>query len=327
MSVDIAMISACTHMPRDIHARVVRPEALGQVAAGDDPELGRQVLDQHRHQVRQHDDPQQQEAELGAALEVRGEVAGVDVGDRRRRRPGRASPASRAAGPWPAAARAGSDAPRPRAARPARRRPWRPRAPGSRIERRRGVTGSPRRASPGRALRRAPASALAEAHEQRAVERLACRPPRACRRARSRARPGSGASRGRSPTPARSVPRSPTSSAWRLCGRALLDRRGRRVGIGSPCGSTVGSPSLAAISSSSSSESTCSSTSASCVDAVPGHARASRPDTARAGGGGGSPRARRAGPSSVRRHAAVGLVLDQPELVQALDHRRDRAPG
>ena len=45
-------------------------------------------------------------------------------------------------------------------------------------------------------------------------------------------------------------------------GGALLDLSSR-VGIGSPCGSWVGSPSLAAISSSSSSESTCSSTSAS----------------------------------------------------------------
>ena len=63
-------------------ARVVRAEALGQVAVGDDPELGREVLDQHRHQVRGEDDPEQQVAEAGAALDVGREVARVDVGDR-----------------------------------------------------------------------------------------------------------------------------------------------------------------------------------------------------------------------------------------------------
>ena len=67
MSVDIAMISACTHMPH-VNARgKLRAHDLGQVAVGDDAELGRQVLDQHRHQVRRQDDPQQQVAELRAA--------------------------------------------------------------------------------------------------------------------------------------------------------------------------------------------------------------------------------------------------------------------
>ena len=54
---------------------------LGQVLAGRDPELGAHRLDQHRHQVRGDDHPEQQVAELGAAGHVRREVAGVDVGD------------------------------------------------------------------------------------------------------------------------------------------------------------------------------------------------------------------------------------------------------
>ncbi len=55
---------------------------LGQVPPGGDPDLGRQVLDQHRHQVRRDHDPQQQVAVLGAAGDVGREVARVDVGDR-----------------------------------------------------------------------------------------------------------------------------------------------------------------------------------------------------------------------------------------------------
>ena len=49
---------------------------------GRDAQLGRERLDQHRHQVAGDDDPQQEIAELGAALNVGGEVAGVDVRDR-----------------------------------------------------------------------------------------------------------------------------------------------------------------------------------------------------------------------------------------------------
>ena len=56
---------------------------LGQVPAGRDAELGAHRLDQHRHQVRGEDDPQQQVAVLRAAGDVGREVAGIDVGDRR----------------------------------------------------------------------------------------------------------------------------------------------------------------------------------------------------------------------------------------------------
>ena len=56
---------------------------LGQAAAGRDAELGAHRLDQHRHQVGGQDDPQQHVAELRAPGHVGGEVAGVDVRDRR----------------------------------------------------------------------------------------------------------------------------------------------------------------------------------------------------------------------------------------------------
>ena len=69
------------HAPRD-RAREPRAHHLGEVVIGDDAELRREVLDQHRDQVRGQDHPQQQIAELGAALDVRGEVAGIDIGDR-----------------------------------------------------------------------------------------------------------------------------------------------------------------------------------------------------------------------------------------------------
>ena len=81
-SVAIAISSAWTHRPNETPAREVLAAQLGQAAPGRDADLGRQELDQHRHQVRDEDHPQQQVAELGAAGDVGGEVAGVDVGDR-----------------------------------------------------------------------------------------------------------------------------------------------------------------------------------------------------------------------------------------------------
>ena len=62
-------------------ARQRVPGQLGQVAARGDADLGRQVLHEHRHQVRGDDHPHQQVAVLGAAGDVGGEVARVDVGD------------------------------------------------------------------------------------------------------------------------------------------------------------------------------------------------------------------------------------------------------
>ena len=54
---------------------------LRQGEAGDDAELGREVLDEHGHGVRPEQDPEQAVAELRAAEDVGGEVAGIDVGD------------------------------------------------------------------------------------------------------------------------------------------------------------------------------------------------------------------------------------------------------
>jgi hypothetical protein len=62
-------------------AREALAAELGQVPAGGDAELGRLRLHQHRDQVGGEHDPEQQVAELGAAGDVGGEVAGVDVGD------------------------------------------------------------------------------------------------------------------------------------------------------------------------------------------------------------------------------------------------------
>ena len=53
---------------------------LGQVHPGRDPELGAHRLDQHRHQVGDEHDPQQEIAELRAAGHVGCEVARIDVG-------------------------------------------------------------------------------------------------------------------------------------------------------------------------------------------------------------------------------------------------------
>ena len=77
--------------------REVLAAQLGQVLAGRDADLRREVLDQHRHEVRGEQHPQQQVAELGAAGDVRGEVAGVDVRDARDER--RAEHGDRAAQP------------------------------------------------------------------------------------------------------------------------------------------------------------------------------------------------------------------------------------
>ena len=54
---------------------------LGQVASGRDSQFGRETLNQHRHQVAGDDDPDQHVAELGAALNVGGEIAWINVGD------------------------------------------------------------------------------------------------------------------------------------------------------------------------------------------------------------------------------------------------------
>ena len=71
----------------DPHAPDGRPGKLlaahfREVTPGDDAELGRQRLEQHRNQVGEQHHPEQAIAVLGARLNVGGEVAGVDIGDR-----------------------------------------------------------------------------------------------------------------------------------------------------------------------------------------------------------------------------------------------------
>ena len=56
---------------------------LGEVVARRDAELRAHRLDQHRHQVRDEDDPEQQVAVLRARGDVGREVARIDVRDRR----------------------------------------------------------------------------------------------------------------------------------------------------------------------------------------------------------------------------------------------------
>ena len=80
-SVAMAMISACTHRPQVTGRGSAARHSSGRLRPGGDADLGRQVLHEHRHQVRGDDHPDEQEAVLRAAGDVRGEVARVDVGD------------------------------------------------------------------------------------------------------------------------------------------------------------------------------------------------------------------------------------------------------
>ena len=54
---------------------------LGEGLSSDDAQLRAEVLDEDRHGVRPEEHPEETVAELAAAEDVGGEVAGVDVGD------------------------------------------------------------------------------------------------------------------------------------------------------------------------------------------------------------------------------------------------------
>ena len=54
-------------------------DLLGQVFAGGNAQFGRKHLDQHRHQVSPHHDPQQLVAKAGAGLNVSGEITRIDI--------------------------------------------------------------------------------------------------------------------------------------------------------------------------------------------------------------------------------------------------------
>ena len=233
-------------------AREALAAQLGQVAAGRDARLGRQVLHEHRHQVRGDDHPHQQVAVLGAAGDVGGEVARVDVRDRGdERRAEQREPALEAA---------------------ARADPPQRRLLGQRLRRGGGVRPRWRRGAGSRPH--------LHAHRPRERARRAGAPGR--RSARTAARRTDGARPPRSASPGRDPELGEIAQHLRLgvrdapqhAVRAGLQRGealarlarsapATAVGIGSPCGSRVGWPSLAAISASSSSERTCSSTSAS----------------------------------------------------------------
>ena len=68
--------------PEGDPAREVVAADLREVAAGRDPELRRERLHDHRHQVRGEHRPEQQIAVLRAGGDVGREVAGIEVGDR-----------------------------------------------------------------------------------------------------------------------------------------------------------------------------------------------------------------------------------------------------
>jgi hypothetical protein len=56
---------------------------LGEVLAGRDPQLGAHGLNEHRDEVRRDHHPQQQVAVPGPAREIRREVSGIHISDRR----------------------------------------------------------------------------------------------------------------------------------------------------------------------------------------------------------------------------------------------------
>ena len=147
-SVAMAIASACTHRPKVTGRGKCSRHSSGRLRPVAMPVLADRYCIEHRHQVRGDDHPQQQVAVLGAAGDVRGEVARIDVGDggderrpeqrRARRAPGprrrsaaqrRARAASRRRGRGAAIAPASAVGRRSRAptldphrARPARRR-------------------------------------------------------------------------------------------------------------------------------------------------------------------------------------------------------------
>jgi hypothetical protein len=71
---------------------------FGEIAPGDNPKLRRQRLEKHRNDIGDKNDPEQVIIVFGAGLDVRREVSGVHIGDRRhdcwaRKRQQRAEPA------------------------------------------------------------------------------------------------------------------------------------------------------------------------------------------------------------------------------------------
>ena len=68
-----------THCPQTTGLGVMIAAGLREVAPRDDAELDAEMLEQDRHQVGNHDDAEQRVAELRAAREVGGPIAGIHV--------------------------------------------------------------------------------------------------------------------------------------------------------------------------------------------------------------------------------------------------------
>jgi hypothetical protein len=55
---------------------------FGEILSGDDAELGRKRLEQHGDQIGEEHHPEQAIAVSGAGLDIGGEIARIDIGDR-----------------------------------------------------------------------------------------------------------------------------------------------------------------------------------------------------------------------------------------------------
>ena len=84
------------HGPGEVLAAV-----LGEGEAGDDAELGREVLDEDGHGVRPEEHPEQAIAEAAASFDIGGEVSRIDVGDRGHEGRAEVSPHLIAPEAWP----------------------------------------------------------------------------------------------------------------------------------------------------------------------------------------------------------------------------------
>ncbi len=81
-SVAIAAISLTIHIAHTTGRGKFIAAHFRKVAPGDDAELCRQRLEQHRDQIGRQHHPKKLVAILGAGLDVGGEITRVDVGDR-----------------------------------------------------------------------------------------------------------------------------------------------------------------------------------------------------------------------------------------------------
>ena len=223
-SVDMAISSACTQSPTLTGAReVLAAQLRAGCLPGGDADLRREVLDQHRHQVRRERSP----TAAGSRTWRRRRCSWRSCPGRRRRCTAtNAGPSSGSA----ALQRRARE--RTRCSAVGDGRASSP-AGGS------GVHSSTRIAPRQRAAEHV--DLAAEAREQRAVERLLLDDLEVVARARCRARRGSAASPGRSRRSARTGPRSPGAERLQADGRLVgaSSRRasgsGRRAGRASGC--------------------------------------------------------------------------------------------